>query len=370
MVCNYLKLMRNKRVFFVFFVASIVAVLAEPIDKKIGVGRVNAGEHEKVTVEVDSVGSTVEAAKEACLQEAVRQVNGVVVRSDRRETTTLHSGNDDDSQNVDVSGNVRNTMKGIVLGYRVLSTQKQQDGLIFVKMRVDVAKFRSPFGLSSRPKLAVMPFRWSMVGYQVGVSRPELFRPGEMLARDVTSRVMRVFSQSGEYTMLSRTADSEMSAEEKLIDEHSPVSEKIKIGQRLGADFIVAGYLRDVVVADRVEKIRLTGGHIISRTLIDRACLKMTYQVLEVSTAQIAWMDDITIELDKRILDECEGVVDKAYARLLGALDEHIATAIDGSLLVGGGVAIGNGGVTVPVPKTRPVVQEKPKRSILQFGVR
>ena len=370
MARNVLKLMKMKKVILAFVTASMVAVFAESTDKKVGGGRVNAGEHEKVTVEVDGVGSTVDAAKEACLQEAVRQVNGVVVRSDRRETTTLHSGDDDDSQNVDVSGNVRNTMKGVVLGYRVLSTQKQEDGLIFVKMRVDVAKFRSQFGPSSRPRLAVMPFRWSMVGYQVGVSRPELFRPGEMLARDVTSRVMRDFAQSGEYTMLSRTADSEMNAEEKLIDEHSPVSEKIKIGQRLGADFIVAGYLRDVVVADRVEKIRLTGAHIISRTLIDRACLKMTYQVLEVSTAQIAWMDDITIELDKNILDGCGGVVDTAYARLLDALDERIATAIDGSLLGGGGVAIGNGGVTAPAPKKRPTVPEKPKRSILQFGER
>ena len=73
MGCDYLK-----RMIWVFVVASMVAVFAEPTDEKVGVGRVSAGEHEKVTVEVDGVGSTVDAAKEACLQETVRQVNGVV----------------------------------------------------------------------------------------------------------------------------------------------------------------------------------------------------------------------------------------------------------------------------------------------------
>ena len=63
MARNVLKLMKMKKVILAFVIASLVAVFAESTDKKVGGGRVNAGEREKVTVEVDGVGSTVDGGR-------------------------------------------------------------------------------------------------------------------------------------------------------------------------------------------------------------------------------------------------------------------------------------------------------------------
>ena len=115
-----------------------------------------------ITVMAFGEGDSYENALQVALQDAVRQVNGSVVRSDVRRTSTSQETvtvvGDQEQQNATSvegsSGGTREVLKGVVKGHRIKDKKTLPNGRVEVKIEADVLKYESPVGNSGLPKVA------------------------------------------------------------------------------------------------------------------------------------------------------------------------------------------------------------------------
>lgn len=277
---------------------------------------------DKETVKANGFGQTYDAAVQSALKDAVRQVNGSAFRGDTtvkgQSTQVSVSSNGVDANDSKVTENVtddfREVLKGVVLGHRVISCEANDQGMYQAVLEVDVAKYTPPMS-DDRQKVAVAPLKYTMTGFQVGGESKEFFKPAQLVTEELGSRMTTHIVQSGRFSVLSREDEDALKAEEKVIAENAPVTEMVKIGQRLGADFLVVGTLRNVYVSGVTSQTsQLTG---VTRSGLSRASLSMTYRVIVVSTAQIAYMENVDIDLTPQELANCYGAPELAFRTLL-----------------------------------------------------
>ena len=253
---------------------------------------------------------------------------------------------EDSKTTEDVTDDFREVLKGVVLGHRIKSCEPNEQGIYKAVLEVDVAKYTPPM-TDDRQKVAVAPLKYTLTGFQIGGDTKDFYRPAPIVTEELASRMTTYIVQGGRYSVLSREDEDALKAEEKVIAENAPVAEMVKIGQRLGADFLVVGTLRNVYVSGPVErKSMLTG--ITSRSL-SRASLSMTYRVIVVSTAQIAHMENIDIDLTPQELIGCYGMPDMAYRNLLERAAQTVGYAFYKGLQGGAsqGTAAPQAGTTV-----------------------
>lgn len=277
---------------------------------------------DKVTVKSKGFGTSYDAAIQSALKDAVRQVNGSAFRGDTTvkgktsqvSVSTNGVSSDDSKTTEDVTDDFREILKGVVLGHRVASCEPNAAGMYEAVLEVDVAKYTPPM-TDNRQKVAVAPLKYTLTGFQIGGDGKEAFKPAQLVTEELGSRMTTYIVQSGRFSVLSREDEDALKSEEKVISENAPVTEMVKIGQRLGADFLVVGTLRNVYVsAPTSRKSQLTG---MVSTSLGRASLSMTYRVIVVSTAQIAHMENIDIDLTPDELAACYGSSEYAFRTLL-----------------------------------------------------
>ena len=282
-----------------------------------------------VTVTAYGEGDSYQVALQRALEDAVRQVNGSVIRSDvskvsrSEDTVVIVEGKElEHSTNVEgASGGSREVMKGVTKGYKVIN-KTDNNGVVSLKIEADVLKYESPVN-KKLPRIAVFPFKAAMPSYSVGAEQ----RPAGRVAMEMKQRVEKVLSQSGQFSMLSRDSETEMLSEERFITQKAPPAESIKIGQRLGADFIIVGEVRDCIITPPTETIsRLTGK---KRLMISQATLRISGRMLVVSTSEIVWADDIEIDLNGEQLRKNGGRVDSVYENLLEMAAKKVLEAAD-----------------------------------------
>ena len=286
---------------------------------------------DKVTVSSRGVAKTYDEAVQSALKDAVRQVNGSAFAGDIKKT--LQSAEVGEGQvtadQEHLTDDFHEVLKGVVLGHRVKKEINREDGLIEVRLEVDVAKYTAPMK-DSREKVAVMMIKPMIAGFQIGGEGKECYRPAPLVVEELSSRITTAIVQSGRFGVLSREDEDAIRAEEKIIADNAPVEEMVKIGQRLGADYLVTGTLRNIHVgAPVMTTSQLTGQ---CRSMLPFAALRMTYRVIVVSTAQIAWMENVDLEFDSNTLAQCLGYPDAAYASLLETAARRVGVAFANNL--------------------------------------
>ena len=335
------------------------------------------GAVEKVTVGAMGFGPTYDAAVQSALKDAVRQVNGSAFRGDTtvRGTSTQETGTsggvavENAMATENVTDDFREVLKGVVLGHRVKSCEPDAKGMYKAVLEVDVAKYTLPVS-DNRQKVAVAPLKYTLAGFQIGGDTKEFFRPAQLVTEELGSRMTTAIVQSGRFGVLSREDEDALKAEEKVIAESAPVTEMVKIGQRLGADYLLVGTLRNVYVSAATSSTsKLTG---IVRRSLSQASLNMTYRVIVVSTAQIAYMETIDVDLSPQELAECRGVPDAAYRTLLDRAAQSAGYAFftdfgknvpqAATESAQGGAASSQGGVTIVAPQVNVNVVAPPAK--------
>ena len=176
-----------------------------------------------------------------------------------------------------------------------------------------------------RPKVAVVPFKYVLTGFQVGEEGREAFRPTELVVNELASRTTPYVVRPDRFGVLSREDEAALQAEEKLIADNALVTEMVKIGQRYGADYLVTGTLRNLSVSGvSTSTSPLTG---LTRASLSSAELSLTYRVIVVSTSLIADTENLDIELSPDELAACYGRPEKAYRLLLERAAQSIGYA-------------------------------------------
>ena len=292
---------------------------------------------DKVTVSSRGVAKTYDEAVQSALKDAVRQVNGSAFAGDTKikgessqvSTTTNGTTADNSSVTENVTDDFHEVLKGVVLGHRVLGEKTRDDGLFEVRLEVDVAKYTAPMK-DDREKVAVMLIKPMVTGFQIGGEGKDCFRPAPLVVEELSSRITTAIVQTRRFGVLSREDEDAIRAEEKIITESAPVEEMVKVGQRLGADYLVTGTLRNIHVGAPVTTTsQLTGR---TSSMLSFATLRMTYRVIVVSTAQIAWTENVDLDLDPATLAQFYGRPGSAYASLLQSAALRVGTAFGNNL--------------------------------------
>ena len=290
-----------------------------------------AARSEIVVRHVTGSGTSRDNAVSAGLVEAVRQVSGTMLQSasssalasaEIMETSSGPGGSSSSaSAAVQTYDEKTDTVtKGVVAGYTVLSEQHDPAaGIWNVSMEVSVALYKTP-GLSpdSRRKIAILPFR-TPGDFRVGGA----MLSAETVSRDMADRLIALFTQSRRFAVLSRQDDDVLRAEKELIIREAPVTEMAKIGQTLGADYLLAGTVADLAISEPTQRESPVSGTVM--TLLYYARMKVQYRIVVVGTSQIKFADDIYIELDRDQLRAARADPAAAYEMLKREAAHRIA---------------------------------------------
>ena len=262
---------------------------------------------ETVVRRVTGHGSTHDDAVRVGLVEAVRQVSGAALQSTSSATLTAQDATASSSDSTGAESSSSSSVsvqtldektdtvtKGVVAGYTVISeSEDHETGTWKIEMDVSVAVYKTP-GLSpdSRRKIAILPFK-TRGNYPVG----GVMLAAETVSQDFSDRLITLFTQSRRFAVLTRQDDDVLKAEKDLIVREAPAAEMAKIGQTLGADYILAGTVSLLDIPAPVQKTNAATG---SATLsLPYARFKVQYRIIVVATGQIKFADDIFVDLDR-----------------------------------------------------------------------
>ena len=277
-----------------------------------------AADTEIRSVVVEGRGDTRESAIIDGLAEAVRQVNGVKLDLSRELVgvfaESAESGTAGSSRDTSVSTtqneHVKTATKGAVRRYSIDSIGQDPDGEWSVHLRADVATYNSP-GLptNSRRKIVVWPFGATDSIYPFGGGRLS----ADTIREDLLNAVNRHFTQSRRFAVLSRQGDdaAALRGERTLITEESPIEEMAKLGQTLGADYLVCGSIRAFSVAAQ------NAGYGMGPPMPARASITIDYRIVTVATAQMKWADSVLVSMGPDEIAACDNDMQLVYRALV-----------------------------------------------------
>lgn len=276
-------------------------------------GAAMAADH---AVETQSKGRGVnrDRAIQNALYQAVCQVQGVKVSSSIA-TVDIKTGSYDSiydpytgSKKIDIeniSADTAGTLaqaeaQGLVKSFEVVEEKEISPGLYEVSLKVWVYDYQSPLD-TKKVRLAVMPFDATAASYQFGSTAVSPERLSEQVARLLSA----MLAQNEKFTVLDRDTQSAILKEKKiLMSDDAPLSEKVRLGEVLGADYMLVGAIPQAELIVEEETNPAIG--VSSREF--RAYVEMEYKVIVGPTRQVAFADQFRFKLED---DQVKALVEK-----------------------------------------------------------
>lgn len=235
------------------------------------------------TVEGRGSGANPKNAIYDALINALGQVNGMQMAS--QELATLSSVKVD----ANVNGNrakaefnsseyqqqIAAATKGIIREYQVVSLDPDpyNPGLVQAIVKATVAQYKRS-QQANRNRIAVLPFRIANPNDNVQRTFAQQFAQG------LTSYL----TQTRKFAVLDRDFTDESDSElNSLKSPDVPVEEMARLGNKLGADFIIVGQINKAVAKSWYKEMKTTG----KKFPMSRYGAALTYRVLDVATGQI-----------------------------------------------------------------------------------
>lgn len=142
----------------------------------------------------------------------------------------------------------------------------------------------------AKKAIAMVPFKTNLADYQASTTRIDAKR----LIKELGDEFNRYFTQSRRYVVLSRQDETALQDEGALMAGGNFRQEELeKFGNRLGADVLVTGELKEFFIA-APRTIALTGA-----STIDRAVCSLTYRMVDIASGEILDTDNITVDLTR-----------------------------------------------------------------------
>ncbi len=255
-----------------------------------------AGGPRFVATTAEGSGPTRDAALTSALLSAVEQVTGVLVGTRDVVARSFSQVLTDRSETVVLTETVRQEIArisgGIVRSYRV--TDVRPDGnLTTVRIEAEIAVFRATQDQAqTRRRIAVAEFR-----DQNG--RQSIF--GEQL-RD---RLVIYLTQSRRFAVLDRSNLATYDREMATLAADSPLTERVRIGQVLGTDYVVVGRMRNVGQVRQETFISITGETVVRQF----ARGNLDFQVIEIATRQVLWAGQINTGTSANLTQTLDSMV-------------------------------------------------------------
>jgi len=237
---------------------------------------------ETVTVEAEGQGATRQAAIAQALVLALEQATGVTIQAEQRSGALFQSIASQDGDAVLLQEQAQTAIArqtgGTAKSYRVLDLTPEAGGFV-ARLSVEVAVFRPTVNTGeTRRRLVVSEFT-DQAGRRTSF--------GEQLRE----RLIAHLTQSRRFAVLDRANAEAYNREMALLKTDAPLAERVRIGQVLGADYIVIGRMRGVGATRTEQNISITGESVV-RTSARGA---LDFQVLEVATRQVRWAASVAV---------------------------------------------------------------------------
>ena len=236
---------------------------------------------EIVNVEVEGLGSSKKAAIDSALVEAVSQVNGAEIASKTKRQLTEVVNDEDVKSSEAFNQEVSTITNGLIKNWKILSESLEGNNHL-VKLSVNISKFKKSIQ-TDRLRLAVVPFRAAdSVKVNQTVSKFE---------GAITAQLENYLTQTRRFALIDRSFLAEQTRELASIAAGSKASmsvdEIVKLGNRLGTDYLVVGRIEKAnsVVSEKKSKVSDT----VKKYLTSRA--RLTIRLIDVATTQIKFAD-------------------------------------------------------------------------------
>jgi len=249
-------------------------------------------------VEAVGVGSDRASAVLEALQEAVRQVSGAKVSSDRVVSLKFEDAVTDmassfRSQSLSAQ-DISVRTSGLVSSYEVLGeTPEPTGGKVRVVVCAKVPRFDPDNPRpGARPTLVVLPPTAARSVFKV--------MGGNYNAIDATAALEaemgRDLHKTRSFTLLERERLQAIVGEQALIASSlADLQEQVKLGRMLGADYLLVSSIQDLH-ADREEKtIQLTGRKVVKR----HGTAVIDWRLVSVATGEVRDTDQVSLSLDE-----------------------------------------------------------------------
>ena len=248
-------------------------------------------------------GVTRDQAIQKALYQAVAQAKGIAVSSGRYEFGFQSAGVGIDTQDtgktiefdavsVQTGGSTRLTdIAGWVKTYEVIEERKIDEKTYEVTIKAWVYDYEDPEH-TNRLKLAIMPIKTLRTLYQFGNY--------VTLARDISSKLAQQLSiglsQTNKFAVLDREYIAEFAQNRNiLISDDSPIEEKARLGQVLGADYMIVGTISDARLQIK-EKTSRAIGRPIREYEVDYV---FDYRLIVAPTRQVKLAETVNISIEK-----------------------------------------------------------------------
>jgi len=287
-------------------------------------------EAKTITKRVACFGLTKQKAVTNALIEAISQVKGVhlesleVMKSKFQQSSISHNGIDSDrtSTSDESISAISKATKGIIQSYNVIKISKKERGyeaLVDIKLAV----YKAP-GIShkSRRKIAIMPFYVSKNSFTIGSKNYSSSKISDDISQVLTTNI----TQSRRFAVVDRTYTRDMAKELGIISSgQTPLSQKVKLGQKLGADYILVGTIKSASMQTYNTRNQLTGegsSKSLAEFIID-------YRIIVVGTSQIKWSDSTKAILD---MSNSNGSVNMALQNAIEKVSSNITNSLLGNI--------------------------------------
>ena len=278
-------------------------------------------------VSVVAEGMSKQEAISNALVEAISRIKGVEVAS---KTKSSFSNEEFSSSKNGVENkgsfsensfkkDINSITKGVVKTYEVIDAQRVGDRWE-VELLVSIPVYKE-VGISTknRRKIAVMPFHTLDKRYIMG----KYTYKGKEVADILTQALVTNMTQARKFAVLDRSYVSDMAKEMNLLNSSEVnLSQKVKLGQKLGADYIIVGTIKNASIYEKNSYNRSLG----TKNQSNMVELIVDYRVIVVGTSQIKWSDTQKVTLQSSNTNQ-------SFRMLMQNSMEKLASKITTSLL-------------------------------------
>jgi curli biogenesis system outer membrane secretion channel CsgG len=256
-----------------------------------------------------------------------------------------------DAVSVQTSGTLQTTdIAGLVKTYEVFDEKKLDDGTYQVTLKVWV--YNRVADKTSRTRFAVMPLRPEEQSY----SFINLTMPGDQLADKLSQKITTALTQTNKFAVLDREHIQEYLHEQKVLFNTAPIEEQAKIGQTLGADYMLVGTITEAGLRIKHSTNEAIAGVNFKEY---RADFAFDYRVIVASSRQIKFSDSVRLRLEtsdvKQLVTKWEptdldykelvdNLIAKAAAEVVNKLSNRLYPPRIASIEADGKVIIDQGG--------------------------
>jgi hypothetical protein len=180
-------------------------------------------------------------------------------------------------------------IRALVKSYEVLEEKRPDPNTWEVKLKVWIYDYQPP-DKNERLRIAVMPTRTSSREYYFG----NIALSDKEIEQKITHILNTKLTATNKFTILDRDYIEKFKKERNLLlSDDASLEEKAKLGNLLGADYILTSTLNEAYLSVKEKYLEAIG----QKTYEHEAKFKMDYSLIGAATSQIKFSDSVTLWL-------------------------------------------------------------------------